>query len=520
VLAGHVVVSETLQAVDVRLPELLDVVLVIAWVGAGVWAQVYRYRRVSTAAQRLQTKWVAAALVTALIGFVVTSGLGALPVSARPGAAVVFAGMQLLVDGGFFCLVPLAIARAVLRHRLWDIDPILNRAVVFGGLTVVLTGVYALVVGWLGRAAALEGLSWASFAAAVVVAVLFEPARRRLQRWANRLTYGQRDDPYAAVTELAQRLENTIALDAVLPTLVASVRTAVRSPFAAVAGADGTTLAASGRTASEVTRVPLVQHGEHIGTLLVAPRALGETFDTRDDRLLTDLARQAGAALHAVQLHRRTIRLATDLQASRERLVTAREEERRRVRRDLHDGIGPTLAAQAMQIEAAHDLLRTRPTDAEALLKEALARATDAVTEVRRIAHGLRPPALDDLGLVGAVRQAAGQLSNQACIQINADPLPPLPAAVEAAAYAIVREALTNVVRHAHSNTAAVELAIEAHALRVRVRDHGRGPDPRPVTGVGTVSMRERAEELGGTCTVTAAPGGGTLVAAALPLSI
>jgi signal transduction histidine kinase len=514
-LGAHVIVSESLLRFGIRLPDALDTAAVLAWLGTGVWAQVHRYRHVSTAAQRQQTKWAAAALVTAMVGFVLTPTLQYLPVFSRsaPGA-VIYSGIELLTFGALFCLVPLAIARAVLRHRLWDIDPLLHRALVYGGLTAALTAVYAGIVTWVGRGVTVQGYPVASFAAAGAVAVLFEPLRRRLQRWANRLTYGQRDDPYAAVTTLARRIADTAGLDDVLPLLARSARRAMRSPYAAIAAADGAVLADSGRAVPQPITIPLVQHAERVGLLLIAPRMAGEGFDVRDTKLLADLARQIAAAVLAVRLHQRAARLTADL-------VTAREEERRRVRRDLHDGLGPTLAAQVLQLEVARELLRRRPDEAHALLTQALARGTEALTEVRRIARGLRPPTLDELGLVAAIRQFADDLGQQIRVLVKADTMPELPAAVEVAAYAIVREALTNVVRHARATASEVRLSVADRTLRVEVDDDGCGVAAAAAgPGVGMVSMRERARELGGRCTVAALPGGGTRVSAQLPLDV
>lgn len=510
-VAAYVVVGEVTGTGGVP-----DLVVVLAWVGVGSWSQVRRYRRVSTPVQRQQVKWIAAALVAAAAGLTLVAFAQLVPAfSGSPVGAVAYNGLQLLVFGGVFGLVPLAIGRAVLRYRLWDIDPILNRAFVLGGLTLALSAVYAAVVATVSRA--VDGVPVASFAAAGVVAVLFEPVRRRLQRWANRLTYGDRDDPYTAVTALVRRLQDTVAAHAVLPTLVRSVREAVRSPYAAVTGPDGAVLASDGDPGAEPpVRRDLTLRGEPVGTLLLAPRGPGEQFDARDDRLIDDLARQAATTIDAV-------RLAGEVQASRERLVIAREEERRRLRRDLHDGLGPTLASQAMRVEAARELVRSRPDAAVDLLGEVLTSCTDAVAEVRRVSRGLRPPALDEVGLVEAVRQAAAGLGTGpagfAEVRVDAGPLPPLPAAVEVAAYAIVREALTNAARHAAAASVAVRLAVSASALVVEIRDDGRGVSAHVRPGVGFRSMRERAAELGGACTVTAAPGGGTLVSAALPVS-
>jgi signal transduction histidine kinase len=517
-LAGHVVVSETLLAYQVRIPAALDLALVVAWVVAGIWAQVHRYRQVSTSAQRQQTKWVAGALVVAVGGFAIVALLGRLQAFAAPRGAVVYAVLTMFVFGALFCLVPVAVARAVLRLRLWDIDPLFNRTLVYGGLTVILTAIYAGLVVWIGRIVVVRGYPIASILAAGAVAVLFEPLRRRMQSWANRLTYGQRDDPYAALTALARRLEQAAEPQVVLPVLAESVRLAIRSPYAAITAPDGDVMAASGRPAPDAFAVPLTHGGEALGELLIAPRAPGEGFDDRDRRLLQDLAGQTASALHTVRLQQHAAGLAAQLQTSRERLVAAREEERRRVRRELHDGLGPALAAQAMQVEAAHGLLRRQPDRAESLLEEVLARSADAVEEVRRIARGLRPPALDELGLAGAVQQAAADLSPGVRVRVITADLPVLPAAVEVVAYAIVREALTNVVRHAAASAAEVCIAADGPMLKLEIVDDGRGLAGSP-PGVGMVSMRERAQELGGRCTVTAGPTGGVLIAAQLPLN-
>jgi signal transduction histidine kinase len=299
-----------------------------------------------------------------------------------------------------------------------------------------------------------------------------------------------------------------------------SVREAMRSPYASISAPDGAELAASGKppTPARLVTVPLTRHGEMLGALHLAPRAPGEEYDSRDRHLLGELASLAASSVEAVRLRERTTRLATDLQASRERLVAAREEERRRLRRDLHDGLGPMLAGQAMKIESVRDLVHDQPGRADAMLGDVLEGMVDAVAEVRRVAHDLRPPALDELGLAGAVRRLAdGLAGNRLDIQIAVDDLPSLPAAVEVAAYYIIGEALTNVARHSGARSAIVALRTVGSELQVSVRDDGCGPGMATHAGVGTESMRERARELGGDCAVAAAPERGTLVSANLP---
>ena len=239
----------------------------------------------------------------------------------------------------------------------------------------------------------------------------------------------------------------------------------------------------------------------------------GEALGPADQRLLEDVARHAGAAVHAVGL-------TAQLQQARERLVSTREEERRRLRRDLHDGLGPRLASLGLQLAALRNTLA-----AESPLRlrvESLKQQTqEAVDDVRRLVDGLRPPALDELGLVGAVEQHTARYGGDgAGVPVVLEvprPRPPLPAAVEVAAYRIASEALTNVVRHAAATAGRVRLALDGDTLEVEVSDDGRGlPSDLPL-GTGLVSMRERAEELGGSCLIESDPAVGTRVVARLP---
>ncbi|MDP9373135.1 MAG: sensor histidine kinase, partial [Chloroflexota bacterium] len=207
-------------------------------------------------------------------------------------------------------------------------------------------------------------------------------------------------------------------------------------------------------------------------------------------------------------------------QQARQRLVAAREEERRRLRRDLHDGLGPQLASLSFKAEAARNLFRRDGARADALLAAVADQAQEAIADIRRLVHALRPPALDELGLVAALRQhAAGPLGLGVTVEAPAA-LPPLPAAVEVAAYRIAQEAVTNAARHARARSCVVRLTPETAALRVEVADDGVGLPPERAAGVGLHSMRERAAELGGSCVVEGRPGGGTRVVAMLPIAV
>jgi signal transduction histidine kinase len=491
----------------------------VVGLAAAAGAQLYRYRRISTQAQRQQTKWTALGFALALGGYLglALATLPAPPGPRDPGLAIAVQATQVLL----MSLIPLSIGVAVLRHRLYDVDRLINRALVYAALTASVVLVYVLVVGYLGLLLRTGESLVVSLVGTGAAALLFQPLRERLQRAANRLVYGRREEPYAVLSRLGERLEATLAPGAALPAVAETVAQALRAPYAAVrvARAGGIETAASvgaAAGAGATVTVPLLHQGEVVGELVVGLAEPDEEPRPAERRLLEDIARRAGAAVHAA-------RLADELQRSRERLVTAREEERRRLRRELHDGLGPTLAALTLKLETARNRLADDPL-ATRLLAELAQRTQATVADVRRTVHDLRPPALDELGLVGALRRAAGGLESRAPEGLRVDvvaeePLPPLSAAVEVAAYRIVQEALTNVARHADAGRARVRLAADGRALVVEVADDGRGLPAVRRPGVGLASMRERAEELGGACAVEPGEDGrGTRVRARLPL--
>ena len=425
---------------------------------------------------------------------------------------------------------------AILRYHLYDIDILINRTLVYGALTACVIGVYVLAVGGLSVLFEAQGKPGVSLVATVVAALLIQPLRGRLQRGINRLMYGERDDPSAVTSRLGRRLEATLAPEAVLPTVVETIAQALKLPYAAILLKEGESFRNGASYGSPITDpevLPLVYQREEIGQLVIATRAPGEGFSDADRRVLEDFARQAEVAVHAV-------RLSADLQSSRQRLVTTREEERRRLRRDLHDGLGPTLGALTLGLDTTRlALTQEEPKAADALLRELKSQTQEAVSDVRRLVYGLRPPALDDLGLIPAIRQQAaghGLLAeelpsgkapglthskNELVFQVEAsEDLPLLPAAVEVACYRIAQEAVNNAARHSGASFCRVSLSLDEAdgTLQLEVSDNGTGIPENRSAGVGMSSMRERAEELGGTLTVGALPEGGTRVLARLPL--
>lgn len=410
------------------------------------------------------------------------------------------------------------------RQRTWSLDRVLNRSIVYAALTGAILLVYATSV--VVFRALLPGD--VPYAVALVStgagALLALPLRDRLQRAVNRLMYGDRHEPYRAISRLGRQLDATAGKSNIPEVVVTTVAEALRLPYAAVeldGGSGRLTAAVHGERPpdlddGDLLRLRLAHGGELLGELLLAPRSPGEAFNAADRQLLDDLARQAGPAIHAS-------RLTVDLRRSREHLVTTREEERRRLRRELHDGVGPTLAGTLMKLEAARSRLTDHPDEADRLLVDLAADTRRTIDEVRRLTFDLRPPALDELGLVGAIREQAARFERTPggpAIDVQAALPAALPAAVEVAAYRIAVEALTNVARHSGARIARVRIDLEHDALMLEVVDDGRGRSLGGPTdiGVGLRSMRERAEELGGSLSVTDAAGGGTRVRACLPM--
>jgi signal transduction histidine kinase len=500
-------------------PPILSVLVQLIFVLSALGAMFYRYRRQADAEQRLQIKWVVAGVVLMSLNWLADFAVWEL-VPALTGIEPITPGMPAVVwelaqdTAWYLSLIALAFCFgvAIFRQRLWDIDIIINRTLVYGGLTLSIVGLYILLVGGLGALFQAQGNLLISLLATGLIAVLFQPLRNRLQRAANRLIFGERDNPVTLLSRLGQELETAATPDALLDNLVDTVSSALKLPYAAVE-LDGEVVAQAGRPTQNPERLPLVYQTQTVGELLLGHRTPGEAFGPADHRLLETIAHEAGAAAH-------TVRLTAALQRSRQRIVAAREEERRRLRRDLHDGLGPQLASQTLGLDAVDRLIEPEPDRARSLIGELKKQAQQAVSDVRRLVYGLRPPALDDLGLRDALYEETLRFKEEGFqVAFDApDPLPDLPAAVEVAAYRIVQEALHNVVRHAQARACTVRLDVSAERLAVEVIDDGIGMPEGRRSGVGLQSMRERAAELNGQCWIEPRDGGGTRVRAELPL--
>jgi two-component system, NarL family, sensor kinase len=392
---------------------------------------------------------------------------------------------------------------ATRRYGLFDTRQVINRGLVYTALSIIVLGIY------LGAAALVDLIAANSVGAAVaaVAAVLCAlPLRGGLQRAADRLVYGMRGDPYAALEQLGHRLAGAVEPEAVLPDVVASIRHALRLPYVRLELTHAVVESGSAIGGGEPFR--LFFAGEQVGTLLVGHRDREPDFTPGERRLLAALAGQLAAAAHAVSL-------IDDLRSSRERLVSATEEERRRIRRDLHDSVGPGLAGVVLGLYRARRQLETEPLSAARQIEDLSVQTQEAIAEIRRLVYDLRPPALDELGLVGALAEQASRFGPITVTGPN--PLPALPAAAEVAAYRIAVEAMTNIVRHAGAASAAVRISVDG-CLQVEISDSGAGLPEGYRAGVGIISMRERAAELGGHCTIEHASPHGTVVRASIPL--
>jgi signal transduction histidine kinase len=531
---AYVVVTE-LFAPDWSFPRRIDVpnsargivlaFMTLVWMVMGIASQTYRYFWRSTKLERQQTKWVVGGLVWFFIfamPFLAIPAITSQPLLPPPytpaSLTVLIVFVSIFYSNCIFMLI--AIAFAILRYRLWDIDIVFNRTLVYAILTVLIVVTYVVVVGSLSALFNAEGVQIFSLVATGIVAISFHRLRERVQRSINRLMFGQRDEPQTLLSDLFRQLQTAILPEDLLQTSTATISTSLKIPYVAIAVQQGANIfkqAEYGRNGFPTQTFALIHQNETVGELIVGQRSPNETLNPADQSVLASIAGQLGAVVYAV-------RLQSDLQTAREKLVIAREEERRRLRRDLHDGLGPALASQTLKIDAALDLLIIDPNEAKSLLTDVKAQSQKLVTDVRRLVYELRPPALDEIGLVAALTSAITQMratESGLSIQIETPlTLPDLPAAVEVAAYRITMEAVTNVIKHAEARNCAVRFDVteKPTQLRLEIQDDGKGLPTPVISGIGLHSMRERAEELGGAFLVDRAIQGGAWVTVTIPL--
>lgn len=413
--------------------------------------------------------------------------------------------------------LPVVLAVGILRHGLLDIRVIVRRITTYAALAAVAAAVYVAVVVVFG-ALSEDGLGAGPVVATGLVAVVVVPAYAWVQRAVDRVVFGRRGEPYELVKELGARLELAPGGEQALQLVAETLREQLRLPYVSVeltVAGTAVVAAASGAATDAVERFALRHHGAELGALAVGRRTAAEPFRAAERELLVTFAGQVGVIAHDAAL-------AEALRRSRAMLLETREQERLRIRRDLHDGLGATLASVSLGLGAAAERLNGSDASLVQLLRDLETELGVAVADIRRLVHDLRPPALDDLGLVAAVREhvrgleAAGDVHFE--VTAPATP-PPLPAAVELAAYRVALEAMTNVVRHANATTCWVRIQHD-NALGVIVEDDGVGVADAAVPGVGMRSMHERVLELGGTLGLRRREPRGTAVVATFPLDL
>jgi signal transduction histidine kinase len=509
---------------------------VIAWAGifsifaciiASAVSIVVRYRR-SRGDERQQLKWFVSAVGLAVGLFFLAWPAGLV------STTLVHVFEVLSVFG--WTMLPLAAGIAILRYHLYDIDLVINKALVFGILAAFVTVVYVAIVVGLGTLVGRAGGSNValSILATAVVAVAFQPVRERTRRLANRLVYGQRATPYDVLARFSEQAAATVPSEELLPQLARTVAEgtgAARGEVWVRSGED-LRLAASWPDRSRGPRratledggLPVfpaadravgVRHRDELLGALTITNARGHTPRPAEEKLLNDLAAQAGLVLRNVGLTAELLARLDDLQASRQRLVSAQDEERRRLERDLHDGAQQHLVGLKVKLQLASREAGETP------LKEALvslqADADDAIEALRALAHGIYPPLLAELGLAAAIEAHARKAPIE--VVVEADGIVRYSEATEAALYFCCLEALQNVTKYAGASRAVVRLAHSDGTLNMAVSDEGAGFDPAAAaSGAGLQNMSDRVEALGGALTIVSAPGRGTTVIASLPL--
>lgn len=397
-------------------------------------------------------------------------------------------------------LLPVAVAVGVLRYRLLGIQALLRRGLVYALLTACIMAAYGVVLAVAGLH--LTGDPLAAVVVAALVTVGLSPLRNILQRTVDLFLYGRGADPIAAVSGLGA-LAAGAADHELLLVVATGIKDAVRAPYVRIARLDGGTLASAGGPAAvePVFTAPLSLGGRHVGTLELEGRTPGERYPARDERLLRAMAPQLAAVVHALSL-------TAELARQHDAVLAATARERERLRRDLHDGLGPSLTGVGLGLAALGDAVSGEPAELVHVLEREVA---SSVTEVRRILDGLLPEVLARRGLAGVLPGRLAAVAGQLECTVRVEPLPPLPAAVEEAVYNITSEAVANVTRHAGAHKVLVSLSACAGLLCVSVDDDGTGFPDHPTDGIGLASMQARAVALGGSMSIASSAAGASL---------
>ena len=502
-------------------------------------APIVRMRR-AQGEEREQLKWIAYAIVvTVILNGLVTAGYFAFPQSSVfRGNTINFAVIVL----GFAVALPAATGVAILKYHLYDIDIIISRTLVYGSLAVLITGVYVGIAVGIGELVGSGGKPnlGLSIVATAIVAVGFQPAREWLQRVANRLVYGNRATPYQVLSEFSSQVAGAYAADEVLPRMARVLQEGTGAEAAAVWLVAGDTLHAAARWPHDpdgdsvhasvafdgavpplpgATRTVEVLHqGNVLGALSVEKRR-SEALTPVEGKLLDDLAHQAGLILKNVGLTADLQLRLEELRASRQRLVSAQDAERRRLERNLHDGAQQHLVALKVKLGLAEMLAAKDPEKARATLVQLKADTDEALETLRDLARGIYPPLLAEKGLPTALESQARKATLPVAVEV--DGVGRYPQDVEATVYFCVLEALQNVQKYANAQRAVVRLQGDDGAVRFEVADDGEGFDVGTVRrGAGLTNMHDRLDALSGSLEITSEPSHGTTVPAVVPITV
>jgi signal transduction histidine kinase len=477
-------------------------------------AVVLRFRR-SSGDERAQLKWLA---------FVAIAFFACLGLEAITLAVVAITGLnddEDLIGGLMFIVLstililglPAACATAILKYKLYEIDVVIRKTVVFTVLVVFLTVVYAVIAGAIGAIAGSASSTTGSFLAAGALAVLFQPARERARRFADRVVYGTRATPYEVLTTFGERVGDAYSIDDVLPRMVRVLADGTGASSARVllrVGAEMREVTAVGEPEGVEHREPVMDLGEEVGAL-AATFPANDPINPTKEQLIHHLAAQAGLVV-------RNVRLIEELRASRQRLVAAQDEERRKLERNIHDGVQQQLVALAVRLKLADTLVDRDPAKAHEALASLQVDAGTTLEDLRDLARGIYPPLLADKGLAAALESQARKAAVPATVAANG--VGRYPQDVESAIYFCALEALNNVAKYAGAGRADVLLAQRNGHITFEVRDDGAGFDVEArAHGTGLQGMHDRLAAVGGTLAITSAPGSGTRVTGTVPIS-
>ena len=519
--------------------ELSVAIVFLAMFPIGVIASlvslVQRFRR-SSGTERVQLRWLVSAAGTVAVLYTLALLLGSLggwgtSTSITPGWVTIFQGIAI----ASFSLIPIAIGISVLRYRLFEIDVVINRAVLFGAMAIFITVVYVAIVVGVGALVGSQASPVLSAAAAAVVALVFQPARRRAQRVADRLVYGRRATPYEVLSQISERLGSAYANDELLHRMARALAEGTGAARADVWVRVGDELRAEAVWPQDAERLsPLVasdntegsqsawsmlepvRHQDEVLGALSITKKPGDAITPTEEKLLRDLAAQAGLVMRNVMLTEQLMSNIEQLRASRQRLVTAQDEGRRRIERNLHDGAQQQIVALAVKLRVMGQLVESDTEKAKSMAADLLADANDALEQLRDLARGIYPPLLADRGLMAALQAQARKASVPT--EVRSDGIGRYPQDTEAAVYFCVLEALTNVAKYSGATRAEVSLSQTNGELSFEVIDDGAGFDTKETRyGTGLQGMADRLDAIGGALQVVSRRGEGTTVEGWIP---